>query len=347
MTVSELNPLEVAEWDEFVMNHPLSSSFHTRGWLKALQCTYGFEPAALVTKNADGKLTDALVYCRVNSWITGRRIISLPFSDHCEPLIRSDDAITTLTDPLLEVTDSTNCKYVELRPRVMANHALPQFGRGETFYLHRIDLRPGADEVFRRFHRDSIQRKIRRSEREKLRLEAGRDAKIIHDFFQLMLRTRRRHGLPTQPIRWFHNLAQCLGDSVTIRLAYKDRRAIAGILMLEHRKTLIYKYGASDERFHNMGGMVAVFWDAVQDGLAHGFEEIDMGRTDLDNPGLSTFKEHWGATRTNLTYWRYPAPAPAQVSRPLWPMRIAQKACNHAPNFVLSAVGSLLYRHVG
>jgi hypothetical protein len=34
-----------------------------------------------------------LVFCRVRSWLTGRRSISLPFSDHCEPLVESHEAL--------------------------------------------------------------------------------------------------------------------------------------------------------------------------------------------------------------------------------------------------------------
>jgi len=41
--------------------------------------------------------------CSVESYITGRRFVSLPFSDHCEPLWRlkgeSDDLIRTFGKP--------------------------------------------------------------------------------------------------------------------------------------------------------------------------------------------------------------------------------------------------------
>jgi hypothetical protein len=87
MSVYRLNPLEDPRWDRLVARHPLASIFHTAGWLRALRLTYGYEPVALTTSPPGDELHDALVYCRVRSWITGRRIVSLPFTDHCDPLV--------------------------------------------------------------------------------------------------------------------------------------------------------------------------------------------------------------------------------------------------------------------
>jgi hypothetical protein len=277
--------------------------------------------------------------------LTGKRIVSLPFSDHCEPLVRDSADLHELFNGLIEISRQRGCKEVEVRP-LSISETLPRLGNGETFHLHRLDLRPGVQSVYGRFHKDSIQRKIRRAERERLILETGNNGALIETFYQLVLRTRRRHGLPAQPITWFRYLAEEMGDRLKIRLAYKDRLPIAGILSLQHRSTLMYKYGASDERFHNLGGMACVFWHALQDAMAGGLEEMDMGRSDLDNPGLTTFKEHWGATRSELAYWRYPA-AVSRSAAHGWRMRLAQRACNYAPDFLLGAMGSLLYRHVG
>ena len=37
-----------------------------------------------------------LVFCRIHSWLTGRRLVSLPFSDHCEPLYDSEEELQFL-----------------------------------------------------------------------------------------------------------------------------------------------------------------------------------------------------------------------------------------------------------
>jgi hypothetical protein len=282
----------------------------------------------------------------VNSWITGRRIVSLPFSDHCAPLIDNEQSLARLTVRLVKVAHESDCKYVELRP-ISLTQALPLFQKSKSFYLQRLDLRPGADEVFRRLHRDSIQRKIRRAEREKLRIEEGRSTELVRTFYQLVLHTRRRQGLPPQPLAWFHDLAECMGKSLVIRIAYKDRQAIAGILTLEHKNILVYKYGASDERFHNLGGMACLFWEAIHDAIGREIVELDMGRSDISNPGLITFKERWGATRTTLTYWKTLAPLQRPSSARDWGSSFGHWVCTHLPDVCLRTIGSVFYKHVG
>src|SRR5215813_14037054 len=82
-----INPLTDPRWGEFTDRHPRASAFHCRGWLQALARTYGYEPFVLTTTPPDEPLKNGIVLCRISSWITGRRLVSLPFADHCEPLL--------------------------------------------------------------------------------------------------------------------------------------------------------------------------------------------------------------------------------------------------------------------
>jgi lipid II:glycine glycyltransferase (peptidoglycan interpeptide bridge formation enzyme) len=200
------------------------------------------------------------------------------------------------------------------------------------------------EEIFRRFHKDSIQRKIRRAERERLTYEEGRDEGILEKFYQLLLQTRRRQQLPPHPRSWFRHLADCLGEKMKIRVASKDGRPIASILTLSFQDVLVYKYGCSDERFHNLGGMHLLFWNAIQEAKNTGAREFDLGRSDPDNPGLITFKERWGARGSQLTYLRYP---PHPVRTTSWKLRAAKTIFSHIPDTFLIAAGKILYRHVG
>ena len=93
---------------------------------------------------------------------------------------------------------------------------------------------------------------------------------------------------------------------MTIRVAVLNDQPIASVLTLQHRKTMVYKYGCSDERFHSTGAMPRLFWDAIEEAVTSGFEELDLGRSDETNPGLVRFKDHLGAARTTLRYWQSP-----------------------------------------
>ena len=88
--VYQIDPLTDPRWQEFTARHPRASVFHSSGWLRALQLAYGYEPIAYTLSPPQSEVANAVVFSRIRSWATGRRLVSLPFSDHCEPLVDGD-----------------------------------------------------------------------------------------------------------------------------------------------------------------------------------------------------------------------------------------------------------------
>jgi lipid II:glycine glycyltransferase (peptidoglycan interpeptide bridge formation enzyme) len=146
-------------------------------------------------------------------------------------------------------------------------------------------------------------------------------------------------------LSWFRSLIANLGDILKIRVAFKDGKPVASILTLSYKKSVVYKYGCSDATANNMGGTPFLFWKTVQEAKAEGREELDLGRSEVDNPGLIAFKEHLGAQSSMLVYWRYPKPAARRHSG--WKTRVARQLVSAVPDSSLVAAGKLLYRHIG
>jgi hypothetical protein len=345
--VYETNPLTDPRWPEFLGRQPGASVFHTPGWLEAVSRTYGYSPTVFTASGpGDSELTNGLVLCRVRSWLTGRRLVSLPFSDHCEPLVADPEDLARLLSGIEARATADGCKYVELRPISSLLGIRSDWRTSRGFYLHRLDLRPGAIAVFGRFHRDCIRRKIRRAEREGIEVTEGRDLGSLKAFYSLILQTRRRHGLPPQSMTWFSNLVDCLGQSSRISLAWRGGQPIAGILTLQYGKSIYYKYGASVARFHKFGPMPYLFWHAIQKAIASGLEELDMGRSDCDNVGLTTFKDRWNAARSSLQYLRSPANGTQPSYANSWGRGLTGVACRYMPSSCLTALGRISYSHI-
>lgn len=254
MTIYEINPQADPRWSALVECDPRSSVFHTTEWLGALHKTYKYVPRVFTYTRPGLQLSSGLAFCEVKSWITGARLVSLPFSDHCEPLVSDAGELRTILAELRKQT-AGDLRYIEIRPRSIEIGPQTDFRPYAQHCLSMIDLRPGVEELYSRLHKDSIQRKLRRAEREHVVLDQGRSEKFLLEFYELMVLTRRRHQIPPQPLAWFQNLIQSFGKKLTIHVARVDNKAIASILTLRHKKTIVYKYGCSDERFHNMGAM--------------------------------------------------------------------------------------------
>jgi CelD/BcsL family acetyltransferase involved in cellulose biosynthesis len=345
--IDGIDPLSDPRWPEFLQNHPDASIFHSPGWVEALRRTYGYQPVVFTTASPSQGLSNGLLFCRIHSRFTGRRLVSLPFSDHCEPLTDTTENLTELLFFLEQNLRKEKWRYVELRPLNSRGSSLAGFERNQTCYVHVLNLSPSQDEIFRGFHKDSIQRKIRRAEREGLTYEEGRSEHFLDQFYQLLLRTRRRHQLPPQPREWFRNLIECLGDQLKIRVASRGGQPMASILTLQFKNAMVYKYGCSDAKYHNLGPMHLLFWKSIQEAKDKGLKEFDLGRSDADNAGLVEFKDRWGATRSTLTYLRYPAGHAKKASSEGWGVRFAKQLFLHMPDGFLEAAGKLLYRHVG
>ena len=350
LSVFEIRPLNDPRWEEFLRWHPRAGVFHTSGWLSALQQSYGYEPIAFTTSLPGQPLKNSLVFCQVKSWITGRRLVSLPFSDHCALLVDSAAEQEELLAHVGERVRSEGYTYAEIRPittRKAAPFAATNLHASEAFCLHTLSLERPAGELFHNLHPSCIQRKVQRARRENLVYESGRSEELLRKFYGLLLRTRRRHCLPPQPLQWFRNLVDAMAENLTIRLVSKGEHTVAAILTVSHKTTLTFKYGCSDERFHSLGGTPFLFWKAIQEGKEQGMRELDLGRSELNHAGLIQFKDRLGAVRTSLSYWRYKNGAPAAATRPGWQIQTAKALISWLPDPILAASGRMLYRHVG
>jgi len=344
-TVYEIDPLCDPRWAHLVESHSRSSVFHSTKWLTALQEVYGYEPVAVTTSPPGAILTNGLVFCRIRSWLTGRRFVSLPFSDHCEALIDRPDELDVMLLQMKRDQEKWKAQYIEIRPVSYRPSSDTGLEKSLTYQFHRLDLRRSSEELFRDFHKDCVQRKIRRAEREGLKYEAGNSEGLLQKFYKLLVTTRRRQYLPPQPLAWFRGLVAAFGDDITIRVASKGDLPVASILTLSHKKSVVYKYGGSIASLNKFGGMAFLFWKTIQEAKEEGLEELDMGRSNADNVGLIAFKEHWRAAGTTLSYWRYPV----RFRGPLSARRqsLLRRFVQAAPDVALEAVGTLLYRHIG
>jgi hypothetical protein len=347
MDINRINPIQDRRWEQLLGVHPGASVFHTSAWLEALRRTYGYEPLVFTTSPFSALITNAIIFCRVESWLTGPRLISVPFADHCQPLFNSEKDRDRLAKCFPKIAEQEHCDYLELRLR--DPDAMAAVSRGltssATFAHHILDLRPDLSTLFGRFHKSCFQRKIKRAERERVVYAAGRSDQILNQFYGLLVMTRRRHGVPPQPLAWFRNLRECFGEAFKIGVALLNDRPIASILTLKYKDAVVYKYGGSDAGSHSLGAMPYLFWQIIQEAKAEGGKELDLGRSDLDGVGLIAFKDHMGATRRSLHYYRHPA----QFATPgvLSSLMRHSKISAHLPSLLFKAVGNLVYRHLG
>jgi hypothetical protein len=339
-----VDPLADPRWERFIRVHPSATVFHSRGWLQALKYFYGYLPVAFTTTAPHEKLRNAAVFCEVQTWLTRRRLVSLPFSDHCDPLMDDPEGAQAILSHLTQ--NPRRWRYIEMRPRTGIPGSRSLFHKSESHCLHLLDLSADLEVIFQGMHADCVRRKIRRARREGVTCERGNSAQLLREFYDLQVATRRRHGLPPQPLGWFATLAQCLGRDFTIWTARRNETPLASMITLSFREHMVYKYGASDAIHHSLGSVPLLMGEIIEHAKSHGYRELDLGRTALEHEGLLRFKDHLGAQRVPLVYRRYPADSGVASPKNLR-LRMGNWVLARMPERLLVPLGELLYRHAG
>ena len=88
-------------------------------------------------------LVIGLAACEIQSWLTGRRLVSMPFADHCQPLFADQGDCAAVVHALEEEVGRGRWKYIEVRPLARGFDAAPDLVQSATFCFHWIAALPG------------------------------------------------------------------------------------------------------------------------------------------------------------------------------------------------------------
>ncbi len=328
---------------DFIQACPQANIFHHPRWMELMQACYGYPASILTVQDPQGDIRAGAPLMEVNSPLTGHRWVSLPFSDYCNPLFLDASALEALTDHLIGFYKANREVKMEMR------WELPQrseFQQVSDFVLHTIALDPDPAQVSRHFKR-THQQNIHTAEERGVKVEYGDKPEHLRVFYQLQLETRKRHGVPAQPWKYFELLWQFIvknGLGFTL-LAKKDDEYIAGMVYLGWGRTLVAKYAASREDRFNLRPNNLLFWEGIHLGCQKGFQVFDMGRTEVENEGLRNFKSRWGAIERPL-YYSILSPKKIKPSSGKLD-HILHYVIRKSPLWVCRVTGELLYRHVG
>ncbi|MGC8494216.1 MAG: lipid II:glycine glycyltransferase FemX [Syntrophobacteraceae bacterium] len=339
MPTGSLNPLTTPGWDDLVLTAGEYSFFHSSAWIRVLCESYGYKPVFFaVYKN--GGLSSVLPLLEVNSFLTGRRAVSLPFSDYCEPLLFGDASLTAIPDGLIDF--SRNWKHIDFRAQTLFTPDVPVYSR---YVRHTLKLST-PEQLLSGLHKNTA-RNLKKARASGLQIEVSGSFEATREYYKLHCLTRKRQATPPQPFSFFRKIYEhvFLPDKGRVILAYHEHKPIAGAVFFHLGKKAMYKFGASDLAYSALGGNAAIMWEAISRYALEGFDTFCFGRTDLDNEGLRRFKASFGATEEPLCYYRYdPKSAKFLAGRPdTGPHQFLRRL----PMPLLRLAGELLYRHVG
>jgi CelD/BcsL family acetyltransferase involved in cellulose biosynthesis len=340
------DPAAMSQWDSFVKSNPEGTPYHLYGWLKTINRTYGFEPLLYGAKDDTGSVIAVFPFFIVKNIFNAKRIVSLPFSDYGGPLLghacKGEDFFSPVMSNVTGVF-----KQVEVRGNASFDNTFIRHG---CYTRHVLDLKRDIDAVQKSINKRTIQYSIRKAEKAGVTVIERRDKTGMDEFVRLNNLTRKKHGVPSQPRQWFDNLMENIiarGDGF-ILLATMDSRAIGTSIFLTCGKSLHYKYNASDPSIlRTISPNHLITWTGIKWGIEHGFSTLDFGRTSSDNAGLLRYKEMWGTTPIDLSYYYFPKVTGASsVNEKSLLYRIYTAGWRRLPDPIAELASSLVFRYL-
>jgi len=339
-----INPVEQKNWNNLLLNTPGCSFFCTAGWADVLIRSYNYQPFYFCQKKKNG-LDCLLPILEVTSPFTGKRGVCLPFTDFCDPLAVNSDQFQELIGRAIELGRKRKWRYLEIRG---GEKYLAEEKPSQVFLGHELNLSRGPQLLLSGL-RNSTRRNIKKAQNEKVEVHISNSPNALKEFCRLNILTRREHGLPPQPDRFFQNLynlviAQNMGFLAT---ASASGQIVAANVYLHFDKEVIYKYGASDRQYQYLRANNLVMWEAIKWSSNKGFQRMVFGRTEPEHQGLMQFKAGWGAKTYRICYYKYDLKQNAFISESGTIHPVMNNIFSKLPPLALRTLGRILYRHMG
>ena len=352
--ISVIEPETDPRWDRFVESHPLSTVYHLSGWKRALETNFPHMKGHYLAlmDGPDGAIRAALPLFEVRSWLTGKRLVSIPFASVCDPLISSGADFTVLFDSALSLSRQLGISRLEIRTyKTLSWVEDGRLGRSGVYKIHYLSLEQGAGELWKNFHRSCIRQKISRAINNGLVLKKVENRADLQAFYRLYVMTRQRLCLPPQPAAFLETLWDALSatNQISILLALKDDRPVSGLLLFKFQDRVSAEYGVSDQAFWSLNPNHFLFWEAIQAACREGYKVFDFGRTSPHNRDLIDFKERWGTSVADMVEYLYPARGelPIAIRENSVPYRFVRRVFGYVPEPMFERIGGYCYRHLG
>jgi CelD/BcsL family acetyltransferase involved in cellulose biosynthesis len=350
LQIQYIDPTTDERWDRFIAGQERSTIFHTSAWAHVIKDTYGYQPRYYVLEDDAGKIKTAIPFYLIRSRFTGKRLVSLPFSDYCWPLGNNEADITLLLDSVKKEIEIGVASHLEIRgwqinpPPSQLNLAARDY---HVTYI--LDLTPDQETLAKAFH-DNVRRGIRQADKRGIKVHLTIGEEGIEKFYNLNVITRKKLGVLPQPHAFFQNIyhhviSKNLGFTV---LGESEGQTVAGIIFLTHKDTIYYKFNASDQRYLQKRPNHLVTWEGIKYAREHKFKQLDFGRCTPEEEGLKTYKSRWGTKEVDLPYYYYPeVKGITATPEDGLPYRMMRLFSSIVPRFILEAAGSCLYKHLG
>ncbi|HGE70320.1 TPA: GNAT family N-acetyltransferase [Candidatus Poribacteria bacterium] len=292
------------EWNDFVENHPEGRFFQLIGYKQAIEQTYGYEGLYYIFKR-NSEIIALLPSFKLNSVISGKRLLSLPFAEYGGLLGNnlSLEELYQISELLQQVLLDNKFPFLEIHgglginPELMSKifytvpmyqYAILPLGNAKDIWDHSVDYQ--------------VRKAVRKAQKANLvAYEQTTEESIIKKFYPLYLLSMKRLGTPPHPSRLFLNYLNFLSDNMKLFLVDDKDATIAALLGFVLGKRVHIIHIASDPKHWDKRPNDLVHWTFIEWACENSYEIFDFAIIRYD--GQQRYKDKWGVQKFNYSYY--------------------------------------------
>ena len=267
-------------------------------WRRIVGDAYGLRAHVLVALE-DETIVGVLSAFEIRHPIFGHYLTTAPFGSEGGVHVESEGALDALFEAARSLTDALDADYLVIRARKPAPRGFQVDRRYATALL---DLRAGADGVWKNSLTAKARNQVRRGMREGFSVETGPGQMgAFHEVFHAHMRDL---GSPAHALRFYQAIALNLGDRAEFVVVRDGKALAAGALLVRVNGTAMNLHSVALKKYNRRCPNYLLYWKMIESSCARGCVEFDMGRSLVGGSHLE-FKARWGSEVVGLCYNYY------------------------------------------
>lgn len=295
---------QVAAAEAFVAGRPDGTPFHRPAWLKAIARGTGNQGAMLAAVAPSGQIAGLLPLTHMKSRLFGQALVSAGFAVDGGILADDPVVIAALASAAEGLARERGVGSIELRGGTSP-------GRGWSVHegSHLGFVRPiAADDeaeliAVPRKHRAELRKALANPA---LRVEVGRDTRLIRAHYDVYAESVRNLGTPVFPARLFREVLSAFGEDADILLVLEGDRPVSAVLTLYHQGRVMPYWGGGIADARRLRSNELMYYRLMGHGRARGMRVFDFGRSKTGS-GQAAWKKSFGFDPVPLTYHSWSA----------------------------------------
>ncbi|HDP98157.1 MAG TPA: GNAT family N-acetyltransferase [bacterium] len=353
MDLIEINPEQDPRWDQFVSHHQFGWITHLSSWKKVIEKSFRNVRGSYFALVENQNIIAGLPIFIVKRWLLGNELISIPFGTISDPLVSDDHHAKLLLDHASQFAKKQKIEHIQIRAfkaaQYLKNAGAP-FEIDDSYKQHFLMLDKSLDELKLSFNRRNVTKRIRQSGNSDLSLRHATTMTDIEQFYELYLTTRKRFGLPPQPLQFIINLWErfTAQNQLDLILAELNDNIIGGLLFFKYKDRINAEIIAYEESYRDLHLSQFLYWHAIMIAKHENYQVFDFGRTSIFNEGLMNYKNRWGTQTHNLPIFHFSLTQnKRQSSREnLFVYNLARSISKKLPAPLFRAYGNFFYHHL-